>query len=58
VLITHGQEDAILLPTAAQQHAALIAHAQTSFYPNVGHAPFFENAQRFNQELRAFVQSV
>jgi non-heme chloroperoxidase len=58
VLITHGQEDAIVLLAAAQQHAALIQQAETSFYPGVGHAPFFEGPQRFNQELRQFVQSI
>jgi non-heme chloroperoxidase len=58
VLITHGQQDAIVLLAAAQQHAALIPHARTSFYANVGHAPFLEDTQRFNQELRQFVQSI
>ena len=58
VLITHGRDDAIVLLAAAEQHAAAIRHAQTSFYPNVGHAPFWEDAPRFNRELRAFVLSL
>ncbi len=54
VLITHGAKDAIVLPEAARQHAKAIPHAKLSVYPNVGHAPFVENAPRFNRELRAF----
>jgi pimeloyl-ACP methyl ester carboxylesterase len=56
VLITHGVNDTIVLPAAAEQHAAAIPQAQTSFYPNGGHAPFFEDAARFNRELRAFAK--
>jgi pimeloyl-ACP methyl ester carboxylesterase len=58
VLITHGEKDALVLSTAAQQHAAAIRQARTSFYPNVGHAPFWEDAPRFNRELRAFAESL
>jgi non-heme chloroperoxidase len=58
VLITHGEKDALVLLTAAQQHAAAIRQARTSFYPNVGHAPFWEDAPRFNRELRAFAESL
>lgn len=58
VLITHGQADAIVLPAAAEQHAAAIPHAQLSLYPNVGHAPFWEEPERFNRELRTFVESL
>jgi pimeloyl-ACP methyl ester carboxylesterase len=57
VLITHGQDDAIVRPTAAEQHAAAIPHARLSLYPRVGHAPFWEDADRFNRELREWVAS-
>ena len=58
VLITHGQEDRIVLTSAAEQHAAAITHAQLSLYPQVGHAPFWEAPDRFNRELRAFVEAL
>jgi pimeloyl-ACP methyl ester carboxylesterase len=58
VLITHGEKDALVLLTAAQQHAAAIRQARTSFYPNAGHAPFWEDAPRFNRELRAFAENL
>jgi non-heme chloroperoxidase len=57
VLITHGQDDAIVLPAAAEQHAAATSHARLSLYPRVGHAPFWEDADRFNRELRELVAS-
>ena len=44
VLITHGVEDAVVLMRMGQHNAEKIKHAQTSYYPNVGHAPFWEDA--------------
>jgi pimeloyl-ACP methyl ester carboxylesterase len=57
-LITHGIDDAIVLLGMAKHNAEKIKHAQTSYYPNIGHAPFWEEADRFNRELRAFAASV
>jgi non-heme chloroperoxidase len=54
VLITQGEEDRVVLPAAADQHARTIPHARTSTYPGVGHMPFWEDAARFNRELRDF----
>jgi non-heme chloroperoxidase len=53
-LITHGEEDGCVLPEAARQHAATIPDARLSLYPRVGHAPAWEDAARFNRELREF----
>ena len=58
VLITHGAEDTIVLPTAAEEHADLIETAETSFYPETGHSTFWERPDRFNDELREFVSGV
>lgn len=58
VLITHGQEDTIVLPEAAKEHAEAIPNARTSFYPEIGHTPFLETPARFNRELREFVDSL
>ena len=58
VLITHGEEDALVLLEAPRQHAAAMPHAQMSWYPQVGHAPFWENATRFNRELREFARAM
>ncbi len=58
VLITHGEEDRVVLRAAADQHAGTIPHARTSYYPGVGHALFWEDAERFNRELREFAGQV
>jgi pimeloyl-ACP methyl ester carboxylesterase len=58
VLITHGENDDIVGIDLAKYNAAKIAHAQTSYYPKVGHAPFWEDAERFNPELRAFASVI
>jgi pimeloyl-ACP methyl ester carboxylesterase len=57
VLITHGQNDGCVLPAAAKEHAAAIPHARLSLYQRVGHAPFWEDADRFNRELREMAAS-
>lgn len=54
VLITHGEEDELILPGVARRICEAIPNARTSFYPEVGHAPFLEDSERFNRELREF----
>ncbi|MEF8789656.1 MAG: alpha/beta hydrolase [Haloarculaceae archaeon] len=57
-LLTHGEEDVVVLPAAAEEHADLIDTAETSWYPEVGHSPFWEAPDRFNRELREFVEGL
>jgi pimeloyl-ACP methyl ester carboxylesterase len=57
VLITHGGNDAIVKPEAAEQHKAGLARVDVQIMPGIGHAPFWENAAAFNQRLRAFVET-
>jgi non-heme chloroperoxidase len=56
VLVTHGDKDRLVLVAAAKYTAATIPGAKLSVYPGVGHAPFHEDAARFNAELAAFVR--
>jgi non-heme chloroperoxidase len=56
-LVTHGMADRILLVTLGKFTAATVPGAKLSLYDGVGHAPFWEDAARFNQELAAFVRS-
>jgi non-heme chloroperoxidase len=58
VLITHGLEDEVVLPVMADHNASTIRHAQTSYYPGIGHAPFWEATARFNTELHTFAASL
>ena len=54
-LVTHGRRDQLILPAAAEMTAAAIKGATVSFYDDCGHAPFYEDAERYNRELAAFV---
>jgi non-heme chloroperoxidase len=54
VLVSHGQEDRVVLPASGRHIASLVPHAQVSLYGDTGHSPFWEEARRFNRELAAF----
>ncbi len=54
VLVTHGDKDTSVLPKMAMHHAQVIPHANRSIWPGIGHAPFYEDAQRYNTELAEF----
>jgi non-heme chloroperoxidase len=56
-LITHGRRDKLILPHAAEMTAAAIKGATVSYYDDCGHAPFYEDAARYNRELADFVSS-
>jgi non-heme chloroperoxidase len=58
VLITHGESDAVILPALALHHGAVMPHAQLSWFPNAGHAPHWEDPDRFNNELGTFAERV
>jgi non-heme chloroperoxidase len=56
VLVTHGREDAIVLPSMAERTLEHCRTAVPSWYEGVGHMPFLEDPQRFDGELAAFVR--
>ena len=57
VLVTHGSRDAVVRPTIADRHHALIANAQVHLLES-GHAPFWDDAIDFNQRLREFAEEL
>lgn len=57
-LVIHGQDDQTVLVSAAEHIAATVPGAELRVYDGVGHAPFIEEPQRFNEDLRAFVREV
>ena len=57
VLVTHGEQDRNARVGAAEYTASVIPGAKLSIYQGVGHAPFYEDALRFNTELAAFVRA-
>jgi pimeloyl-ACP methyl ester carboxylesterase len=51
VLVSHGREDQIVLPSMAEHVLQVCPTAQASWYDGVGHVPFAEDPSRFNHEL-------
>ena len=51
VLVTHGQGDAIILPSMAEHTLTVCPAATASWYDGIGHMPFWEAADRFDREL-------
>jgi non-heme chloroperoxidase len=57
VLVTQGSADRLVLPAAARYTVEKIPGAKLSMYDGIGHAPFWEDTERFNAELAAFVRA-
>ncbi len=58
VLITQGTVDAAVKPAIVEQHKKGLPHAQIHLMTEAGHAPFWEDAPAFNQQLRAFLEGL
>jgi non-heme chloroperoxidase len=58
VLVTHGRDDRIILPSMAKHTLAVCGTATASWYDGVGHMPFVEDTVRFDRELAEFVDGV
>ena len=54
-LVTHGTKDQVFLPGLGEFTVSCVKGARLSLYEGVGHAPFWEDAERFNRELMEFV---
>ncbi len=57
-LITHGTQDRITLPCAAELTASKVSGSRLSWYDDIGHTPSWEAPDRFNQELADFITEV
>ena len=56
VLISRGDQDPSAPKAGADALVKLLPDATISTYKNTGHSPFYEQAARFNRELRQFVE--
>lgn len=54
VLVIHGAEDQVIRPAAAERVAGLFPDARLELWEDVGHAPFLEVPERFDELLEAF----
>jgi len=58
LLVAHGRQDYVVLPTMAEHVLETCPKATASWYDDVGHAPFLEDPARFNRELAELVHHV
>lgn len=58
VLVTHGREDAIILPSMSERTVDICRAAVPSWYDGVGHMPFWEDPERFDRELAELADRV
>jgi len=56
-LVTHGELDKLVLASMGRYTAATVPGARLSLYQGIGHAPFWEDAPRFNRELAELARS-
>ena len=57
VVLIQGDKDVLVEPGMVELGRKLMPHAEVSIYADAGHAPFFEQPERFNKELNSFVVS-
>ena len=55
-LITHGDHDTSVLLSMAHHNHSLIKNSVLSIYEKTGHAPFYEDPNRFSEELQEFTK--
>ena len=55
MLVTYGAKDLLFQSTMSTRMQPLNQEAQISLYPESGHAPFYDEPDRFNRELAAFI---
>ncbi len=55
---SHGEGDRVVLPGALDLVRAATERVTITTYPGVGHAPFLEEPETFNADLRAFAERV
>jgi non-heme chloroperoxidase len=58
VLVTHGDQDTVVLPSMAEHVLDTCPTAEASWYEGIGHAPFLEDPERFNRDLADFARHV
>lgn len=57
ILVSHGRQDRIVLPSMAEHVLQACPTARASWYDRVGHLPFAEDPSRFNDELAGLIRT-
>ncbi|CCE12174.1 Alpha/beta hydrolase fold precursor [Bradyrhizobium sp. STM 3843] len=55
ILLTHGRHDRLVRLAMSERIKTLRPESRLSVYAESGHSPFYEEPERFNRELAAFV---
>jgi non-heme chloroperoxidase len=58
VLIVQGKKDRLLTESMALHAHGLLQNSKLKMYSESGHAPFYEEPARFNEDLRSFVMGM
>ena len=58
VLLTRGSRDMVMPANDTEVALETLPDVSLSFYEDTGHLPFYHHAERFNDELAAFVRKV
>ena len=58
VLVTHGTADEVVDMETGRHIASDVQQSTLSGYDGIGHAPFWDDADRFNTELAEFASSL
>jgi non-heme chloroperoxidase len=58
VLIVHGEKDSLVTKSMAVYAHRLLQNSKLQMYSECGHAPFYEEPARFNEDLRSFIMGI
>jgi non-heme chloroperoxidase len=58
VLIVQGEKDSLVTKSMALYAHGLLQNSKVKMYSESGHAPFYEEPARFNEDLRSFVMGI
>jgi pimeloyl-ACP methyl ester carboxylesterase len=58
VLIVQGEKDSLVTKSMALYAHGLLQNSKIKMYSESGHAPFYEEPARFNEDLRSFVMGI
>jgi pimeloyl-ACP methyl ester carboxylesterase len=58
VLIVQGEKDSLVTKSMALYAHGLVQNSKIKMYSESGHAPFYEEPARFNEDLRSFVMGI
>ncbi len=58
VLAIHGSKDCFILPAMSEYSARTCPNGRLLLYEGIGHAPFWEDPERFNSDLAAYLEAI